>query len=177
MLACTYLNNAWDLVLRALPLSDCLFKMNRFVFPNCKSLWIKASAKWLNVITYSKTKTSRVSVALYYCDNQPKKCLPACYIDPLIAGVHLGTCFSLIDWPLFWLLFQRQWSHSQVLAVIIRWHVVHSTSADLLWALNLWFVSRPAALIHSKKCWVKYNPALGKIWTNPAVGLLPRRLG
>ncbi len=22
-----------------------------------------------------------------------------------------------------------------------------------------------------------YNPALGKIWTNPAIGLLPRRLG
>ncbi len=45
LLACTYLNNDRDLVLRALPLSDCLFKMNRFVFPNCKSLWIKASAK------------------------------------------------------------------------------------------------------------------------------------
>ncbi len=49
LLACTYLNDAWDLVLRALTLSDCLFKINRFVFPNCKSLWIKASAKWLNV--------------------------------------------------------------------------------------------------------------------------------
>ncbi len=24
---------------------------------------------------------------------------------------------------------------------------------------------------HSKKFWVKYNPALGKIWTNPAIGL------
>ncbi len=24
---------------------------------------------------------------------------------------------------------------------------------------------------HSKKCWVKYNPALGKIWTNPVIGL------
>ncbi len=46
LLACTYLNNAWDLVLRALPLSVCLFKMNRFVFSNCKLLWIKASAKW-----------------------------------------------------------------------------------------------------------------------------------
>ncbi len=22
-----------------------------------------------------------------------------------------------------------------------------------------------------KKCWAKYNPALGKIWTNPAIGL------
>ncbi len=22
-----------------------------------------------------------------------------------------------------------------------------------------------------KKCWVKYNPALGKIWTNPVIGL------
>ncbi len=40
-------------------------------------------------------------------------------------------------------------------------------------------------LLHSKKCWVKYNPALGKIWTNPAIGLFldtavglqPRRLG
>ncbi len=25
--------------------------------------------------------------------------------------------------------------------------------------------------LQSKKCWVKYNPALGKIWTNPAIGL------
>ncbi len=32
LLACTYLNNDWDLVLRALPLSDCLFKMNRFMY-------------------------------------------------------------------------------------------------------------------------------------------------
>ncbi len=24
---------------------------------------------------------------------------------------------------------------------------------------------------HTKKCWVKYNPVLGKIWTNPAIGL------
>ncbi len=32
LLACTYLNNLWDLVLRALPLSDCLFKMNRFMY-------------------------------------------------------------------------------------------------------------------------------------------------
>ncbi len=32
LLACTYLNNAWDLVLRALPLSVCLFKMNRFMY-------------------------------------------------------------------------------------------------------------------------------------------------
>ncbi len=31
LLACTYLNNDWDLVLRALPLSVCLFKMNRFM--------------------------------------------------------------------------------------------------------------------------------------------------
>ncbi len=28
-----------------------------------------------------------------------------------------------------------------------------------------------ALTVHSKKCWVKYNPALGKIWTNPAIGL------
>ncbi len=32
LLACTYLNNAWDLVLWALTLSDCLFKMNRFMY-------------------------------------------------------------------------------------------------------------------------------------------------
>ncbi len=32
LLACTYLNNAWDLVLRALPLYVCLFKMNRFMY-------------------------------------------------------------------------------------------------------------------------------------------------
>ncbi len=30
--ACTYLNNAWDVVLRALPLSVCLFKINRFMY-------------------------------------------------------------------------------------------------------------------------------------------------
>ncbi len=32
LLACTYLNNAWDLVLGALPLSVYLFKMNRFMY-------------------------------------------------------------------------------------------------------------------------------------------------
>ncbi len=32
LLARTYLNNDWDLVLWALPLSDCLFKMNRFMY-------------------------------------------------------------------------------------------------------------------------------------------------
>ncbi len=32
LLARTYLNNAWDLVLLALPLSVCLFKMNRFMY-------------------------------------------------------------------------------------------------------------------------------------------------
>ncbi len=32
LLACTYMNNAWDLVLWALPLSVWLFKMNRFVY-------------------------------------------------------------------------------------------------------------------------------------------------
>ncbi len=31
LLSCTYLNNAWDLVLGALPLSVCLFKINRFM--------------------------------------------------------------------------------------------------------------------------------------------------
>ncbi len=32
LLTCTYLNNVWDLVLRALPLSVCLFEMNRFMY-------------------------------------------------------------------------------------------------------------------------------------------------
>ncbi len=32
LLACTYLNNAWYLVLWTLPLSVCLFKMNRFMY-------------------------------------------------------------------------------------------------------------------------------------------------
>ncbi len=32
VLACTYLNNAWDLVLWALPLSVCLFKINCFMY-------------------------------------------------------------------------------------------------------------------------------------------------
>ncbi len=32
LLACIYLNNAKDLVLGALPLSFCLFKMNRFMY-------------------------------------------------------------------------------------------------------------------------------------------------
>ncbi len=32
LLACTYVNNAWDLVLRALPLSVCLFKINHFMY-------------------------------------------------------------------------------------------------------------------------------------------------
>ncbi len=32
LLACTYLNNAWDLVLRALPLFVCLFKINCFMY-------------------------------------------------------------------------------------------------------------------------------------------------
>ncbi len=31
-LACTYLNNAWDMVWRALPVSVCLSKMNRFMY-------------------------------------------------------------------------------------------------------------------------------------------------
>ncbi len=32
LLACTYLNNAWDLVLGALPLFVCLFKINRVMY-------------------------------------------------------------------------------------------------------------------------------------------------
>ncbi len=32
LLACTYLNNAWGLVLLALPLYVCLFKINRFMY-------------------------------------------------------------------------------------------------------------------------------------------------
>ncbi len=32
LLVCTYLNNAWDLVLLELPLYVCLFKINRFMY-------------------------------------------------------------------------------------------------------------------------------------------------
>ncbi len=38
LLACTYLNNAWDLVLWALPLYVCLFKINRFMYSLDKSI-------------------------------------------------------------------------------------------------------------------------------------------
>ncbi len=48
-LACTYLNNGWNFVFRALPVSICLFKMNRLMYSPVVSLWIKASAKWINV--------------------------------------------------------------------------------------------------------------------------------
>ncbi len=41
LLACAYLNNVWDLVLWALPLSVYLFKMNRFMYSPIY-LWIKA---------------------------------------------------------------------------------------------------------------------------------------
>ncbi len=67
LLACTYLNNAWDLVLWALPLSVCLFKINRFVSPNCKSLWIKASAKWLNVNSVSSKPSFKQISACQTC--------------------------------------------------------------------------------------------------------------
>ncbi len=50
LLACTYLNNARKLGVTStssvcLPLQD----ESHYVFPYCRSLWIKASAKWLNV--------------------------------------------------------------------------------------------------------------------------------
>ncbi len=50
LLACTYLNNAWDIL--------CMFASSRLIalcIPNCKSLWIKASAKWLNVNVMKNT--------------------------------------------------------------------------------------------------------------------------
>ncbi len=55
------------LVLQALPLSVCLFKID--VFPNCKSIWIKVSAKWLNVNAVQPCSTSvRKQVPLQgYC--------------------------------------------------------------------------------------------------------------
>ncbi len=43
-------NNAWNFVLQALPVSVCLFIMYLIVFLNCKSLWIKTSAKLINVM-------------------------------------------------------------------------------------------------------------------------------
>ncbi len=50
LLACIYLNNAWNFVLGALPLYVCLFKINRFMYsPIVSRFGKKASAKWLNV--------------------------------------------------------------------------------------------------------------------------------
>ncbi len=52
----TYLNNVWDLVLTSTS-SVCLFEMySLYVFPNCKSLRIKASAKRLN-LNYSSLQS------------------------------------------------------------------------------------------------------------------------
>ncbi len=39
LLAFIYLNNAWDLLFRALPLSVCLFKINRFMYSPIVSLF------------------------------------------------------------------------------------------------------------------------------------------
>ncbi len=47
LLACTYLNNAWDFVLRALPLSICLFKVNRFVYSPIVKWLMQMTANWL----------------------------------------------------------------------------------------------------------------------------------
>ncbi len=58
LLACTYFNNAWDLVLRALPLSVCFFKMNRFMHSPIVRRFGKASAKWLNVNVCARVYTS-----------------------------------------------------------------------------------------------------------------------
>ncbi len=52
-LVCTYLNNAWNLLLRALPVSAfASLRRIALCIPNCKSLWIKVSAKWINVNVY-----------------------------------------------------------------------------------------------------------------------------
>ncbi len=45
LLACTYLNNAWDLVLQALPLSVRLFKINRFMYSQLKVALDKSICK------------------------------------------------------------------------------------------------------------------------------------
>ncbi len=37
--------------------------------------------------------------------------------------------------------------------------------------LSRYFSSTVLGILHSKKCWVKYSPALGKIWTNPVIAL------
>ncbi len=50
LLACIYLNNAWDLVLGALPLSVCLFKINRFMYSPIVSRFGQKSLQNVNVI-------------------------------------------------------------------------------------------------------------------------------
>ncbi len=42
---------------------------------------------------------------------------------------------------------------------------VYNKNFDILWWTDIQLVVEKQ-LIHTKKCWVKYNPALGKIWTN-----------
>ncbi len=56
-------------------------------------------------------------------------------------------------------------SHKTVFIVWIK--KTKQKNKDKLWKLRLCSLPK----VHSKKCWVKYNPVLGKIWTNPAIGL------
>ncbi len=49
------------------------------------------------------------------------------------------------------------------ISFLVSYPFKENRSMPLLWS---------SKLLHSKKkCWVKCNPALGEIWTNPATGL------
>ncbi len=48
-------------------MSLCLFKMNHLMYsPNCKSLWIKVSAKLVNVKYKSKDINAHNNTVLYF---------------------------------------------------------------------------------------------------------------
>ncbi len=76
LLACIYLNNAWDLVLWALPLSVCLFKMNRFMYSpivsRFKSICKMNKCKCLNgfIEIYSSKKRERHKHIICYVSTQ-----------------------------------------------------------------------------------------------------------
>ncbi len=81
LLACTYLNNAQDLVLRALPLSVCLFKMNRFMYSPIVSRF-KSICKMTKCKSKPGLDHSSIMTRNLYKHAQKKK---------NITGVHLET--------------------------------------------------------------------------------------
>ncbi len=81
-----------------LPLQD----ESLYVLPNCKSLWIKASAKWLNVnVNVKKKKKSLVLYSIYSSSLKKKKKLYV-YCVRLTKTGHSTCMLLLFCW--FWLL-------------------------------------------------------------------------